>query len=45
MAAVSGQGSPQAPRTYLPTGRSQNNARLAVPRQPAQDVPAITVIV
>jgi len=30
-----GQLSPQAPRTYLPTGRSENNAMLAVHRTPA----------
>jgi hypothetical protein len=35
-----GQVSPQAPRTYLPAGRSENNAMLA-----AEDVPAIAVIV
>jgi hypothetical protein len=40
-----GQLSPQAPRTHLPAGRSQNNAMLAVRRQPAEGVPAIAVII
>jgi len=37
--------SPEAPRTYLPVGRSENNAMLAMRRQPTEDVPAVAVIV